>query len=207
MIKNVSPYIACEEDSFYGNDFYVELRHPKIGKKYLSVGSKCIVDGRFIFETEEGTISIGDRCHIGGGVTFISRSAIIVGSDVTIAWDVTIYDHNSHSVFWEERRNDTIQEYNDLKTCGDSIKNKDWSKVKTAPIVIKDKVWIGFGVTILKGVTIGGGAVIGAKSVVTRDIPPWTVAGGNPAKVIRHIGKLCRGSYGVNNIKKDGEKY
>ena len=56
-----------------------------------------------------------------------------------------------------------------------------------APITIEDKVWIGFGVNILKGVTIGEGAVIGACSVVTKDIPPYAVAVGNPARVVRNL--------------------
>lgn len=58
------------------------------------------------------------------------------------------------------------------------------------PIVIEDKVWIGINSTILPGVTIGYGAIVGANSVVTHDVPPMTVVGGNPAKVIKEI--KCR---------------
>lgn len=67
--------------------------------------------------------------------------------------------------------------------------NKKWDVVKEAPIIIKDKAWIGMNVIVLKGVTIGEGAVIGAGSVVTRDVPDWTVVGGNPAKEIKSIEK------------------
>ncbi|MBV8923397.1 DapH/DapD/GlmU-related protein, partial [Bradyrhizobium sp.] len=56
-----------------------------------------------------------------------------------------------------------------------------------APVVIADKVWIGFNASILKGVTIGEGAVVGACSVVTRDVPPFAVVAGNPARVIRTL--------------------
>lgn len=55
------------------------------------------------------------------------------------------------------------------------------------PIVIEDKAWIGFDSTILKGVTIGEGSVVGAKSVVTRNVDPYTVVAGNPAKVVRKL--------------------
>ncbi len=58
---------------------------------------------------------------------------------------------------------------------------------KASPITIQDNVWIGGKVCILPGVTIGEGAVIGAGSVVTKDIPPYSLAVGNPAKVIRKI--------------------
>ena len=57
--------------------------------------------------------------------------------------------------------------------------------VMTKPVTIRDNVWIGNGATILKGVTIGEGSVIAAKSVVTRDVPPHTIVAGNPAKVIK----------------------
>jgi galactoside O-acetyltransferase len=59
--------------------------------------------------------------------------------------------------------------------------------VKILPVLISDKVWVGFGASILKGVRIGEGAVIAANSVVTRDVRPYTVVAGNPAKTIREI--------------------
>ena len=55
------------------------------------------------------------------------------------------------------------------------------------PIVIKDKAWIGFNSIILKGVTIGEGAIVGAGSVVTKDVPPYTIVAGNPARIVREI--------------------
>ena len=56
------------------------------------------------------------------------------------------------------------------------------------PIVIEDKVWIGIGATVLPGVRIGYGSIVGANSVVTHDVPPMTIVGGNPAKFIKKIG-------------------
>lgn len=186
-MRQVAPYVELCSDSHYSENFYIDLRHPVQRKdKYLTIGKHCLIGGNFIFETPTGRITVGDRCHIGGGM-FISRESITIGNDVTMAWDVTLYDHNSHSIFWEERKNDTEQEYKDFIGTGNECKNKDWSVVKSAPIVIKDKAWLGFGVTVLKGVTIGEGAVIGAKSVVTHDIPDWTVAAGNPAVVVKKI--------------------
>ena len=62
---------------------------------------------------------------------------------------------------------------------------KSLTGVEEAPIVIEDDAWIGFGSAIMKGVTIGRGAIVGACSVVTNDVPPYTMVAGNPA---RHIG-------------------
>lgn len=55
----------------------------------------------------------------------------------------------------------------------------------TAPITICDGVWIGARATVLPGVTIGEGAVVAANAVVTKDVPPWVIVGGNPAKIIK----------------------
>jgi acetyltransferase-like isoleucine patch superfamily enzyme len=63
--------------------------------------------------------------------------------------------------------------------------NKDESKTKGS-IILEDDVWLGYGVTILSGITIGKGAIVGAKSVVVKDIPPYSIVGGNPAKVLKY---------------------
>ena len=169
------------------------FRVDKENRNYLRIGEKGIIDSKFFFESPKGKVSIGNNVHI-GGANFISRESITVGNDVTMAWDITIYDHNSHSVNWVERKNDNKQCYEDyLNHKGNNILNKDWTHVIAKPIIIEDKVWIGFGATILKGVTIGEGAVVGAKSVVTKNVLPWTVVAGNPASIVKEIPENYRG--------------
>lgn len=155
-------------------------------REYLNIGERCLINSNFIFESRNGYISIGNNVNI-GGANLISREQIIIGNDVTMAWGITIYDHNSHSINWDDRSRDNEQCYNDFVNFGNSILNKNWDNVKSDRIVIHDKVWIGFDVLILKGVVIGEGAVIGAKSVVTKDVPAWTVCAGNPAKVVKYL--------------------
>jgi galactoside O-acetyltransferase len=180
-------YVDINETTFLKGGLKLIFYTKKDEKKYLEIGSRGIINSKFIFESEKGSVKIGDNVHI-GNATFISRNSIVVGNDVTMAWDIVIYDHNSHSIYWEERKNDNNQCYQDyINHSGNNIVNKDWVNVKDAPIIIKDKVWLGFGVTVLKGVTIGEGAVVGAKSVVTKDVLPWTVVAGNPAKEIKSI--------------------
>ena len=156
-------------------------------RKYVKIGAKGIINAQFIFESEKGEVVIGNNVHL-GGVTFISRNKIEIRDDVTMAWGIYIYDHNSHSIYWEERKNDNQQCYDDyLNYNGNNVANKNWSCIANAPVVIESKVWIGFEVTILKGVTVGEGAVIGAKSVVTKSVEPWTVVAGNPAVVVKYL--------------------
>lgn len=176
----LSKYCQLNSKTYYQPGFNVDIRKPMEDKVFLSVGENGVIAGNYIFETDEGKISIGNRVHIGGS-TFISRESITIEDDVTIAWGCTFYDHNSHSTVWEERSNDTVQEYEDYLKYGDSIRNKNWSVVKKAPIKICQKAWIGMNCIVLKGVTIGEGAIVAAGSVVTKDVAPWTVVGGNPA--------------------------
>ena len=158
-------------------------------RTYVEIGAKGLIGVHFVFESEKGFIKIGNNVHI-GSATFISRNSIEVGDDVTMAWGIIIYDHNSHSIYWEHRKNDNHQCYSDYTNFNkNNIVNKDWNNVDTKPVVIGNKVWIGFDVTILKGVTIGEGAIIGAKSVVTKDVPAWTVVAGNPAREVKKINK------------------
>lgn len=140
----------------------------------------------FIFESKQGFIKIGNNVNI-GGANLISKEAIIIGNDVTMAWGITIYDHNSHSLNWDERSKDNEQCYNDFTNFNNSVLNKNWENVQSSRIEIHDKVWIGFDVLILKGVIIGEGAIIGAKSVVTKSVPPWTVVAGNPAIIVKQL--------------------
>ncbi|MDO5544266.1 MAG: acyltransferase [Eubacteriales bacterium] len=184
--RRIAPYVRLSGDSHYGGGFSVDLREPQDGHIYLSVGAHCVVDGSFVFESRGGSVSVGDRVFIGSS-TFISINHIEIEDDVSIAWNCLFYDHNSHSVNWEERQFDTEKVYQNLSSGLPSLRDKDWSVVKNAPIRICKKAWIGEGVTVLKGVTIGEGAVVGAGSVVTKDVEPWTVVAGNPARTVRKL--------------------
>ena len=143
----------------------------------LAIGDRSIVQANIRFEDSGGTVQIGDRTFIGKSDLVCYRS-IDIGNDVIMSWGITITDHDSHNVDWQHRKNDVLQ-------WGEG--RKDWMHVPHAPVVIADKVWIGFNASILKGVTIGEGAVVGAGSVVTRDVAPFSVVAGNPARLIRTL--------------------
>jgi len=141
------------------------------------IGEKSIIEPNVYFDKEDSHIIIGDRTFIGGS-KLVCADKIEIGDDVLISWGCTIADHNSHSLLFSERKNDVL---NSLK----GIKN--WEKVTTKSVKIGNKVWIGFEVRILKGVTIGEGACVAAGSLVIKDVPPYTLVGGVPAKVIKNL--------------------
>jgi galactoside O-acetyltransferase len=182
--KQISKY-AVIGNGTVNRGIMLRLDKPE-NRKYLSIGTDSIVAGNFIFESSEGQVKIGNHSYVGGG-TFISRSSIEIGNYVTIAWGGTFYDHDSHSLDYMKRRQDIDDELEDIRNGRNFITNKDWSGVNSKPIKICNDAWIGMNVIILKGVTIGEGAIVGAGSVVTKDIPAWTVVAGNPARVVKEL--------------------
>jgi acetyltransferase-like isoleucine patch superfamily enzyme len=176
-------YIA-KEDSSNIDGLQLFFRLPE-NRTYITIGNDCLIAGAIYFENEKGNIKIGDRVFIGENTKLYCINGISIGSDVGIAWGCTIIDNNSHSLISQERQNDGANWKKGLEE-GHESKYKDWSLVKSAPIIIKDKAWIGFNTIIMKGITIGEGAVVAAGSVVTKDVPDYAVVGGNPAKVIKY---------------------
>lgn len=150
--------------------------HAKEGV-HLIIGHSSIVEASIFFDRENSYVSIGDRTFIGRS-TIVCADKVEIGNDVLISWGCTIVDHNSHSIDWSSRKSDVIDW---------ARGEKSWSGVKVMPVKISDRVWIGFNAIILKGVTIGQGAIVGAGSVVTRDVPPYTIVAGNPARIVREI--------------------
>lgn len=167
-----------------------DFRVPREQKVSIVIGKDSMVGCNFIFESSNGFIKIGDRTFINSGTNLISRSAIEIGNDVTIGWGCYIYDHDSHSIKWQDRCEDIKNQVEDYRNGKSIVASKKWDTVNTKPIKIEDKVWIGFDAVILKGVTIGEGAIIAAKAVVTKDVEPWTVVAGNPAIIVKKINHL-----------------
>ena len=144
----------------------------------LSIGADSNVEASLVFEKSAAQIGIGSRTHVGGGTVLAAACQIEIGDDVLVAFGALITDHNSHSLCFAERSSD-VREW---------IRGrKDWAQVPVAPVKIGNKAWVGARAIILKGVTIGEGAVVGAGSVVTKDVPDWTIVAGNPARIIRPL--------------------
>jgi acetyltransferase-like isoleucine patch superfamily enzyme len=142
----------------------------------LSIGEGSMVEGPIIFERPNAEIVVGKRSFVKGSL--IASTKIEIGDDVLVAWNVTIVDHDSHSISFSKRARD-VHDW--------MAGSKDWTHVNSRPVYICNKSWIGFNSIVLKGVRIGEGAVVGAGSVVTKEVDPWTVVVGNPARCIKEI--------------------
>lgn len=164
---------------FYDSNTSIDwLRIGSLNGK-VNVGKDSIIKCRIDFDSANGIVTFGDRTYVGKS-HIVCHSNVSIGNDTIISWGVTIVDHNSHSLNWEKRSNDVLN-------WAKGIKN--WDDVKISKVVIQDRAWIGFNAQILKGVTIGEGAIIAAGAVVTKDVPPYTIVGGNPAQIIRELGE------------------
>lgn len=135
---------------------------------FKSYGENFVFDPEGVYSFE--TISVGDDVYIGPGAKLsASESSITFGNKIMLGPNVVMMggDHNASQVgkFMYDVKEKLPE--NDL------------------PIIIKDDVWIGTCAVILKGVTVGEGSIIAAGSLVIKDVPPYTIVGGVPAKVLK----------------------
>lgn len=149
-----------------GNNFYpafFDTHFVAYKNTYVEISGKVRVQTGCLFRIQENArLILGENILFNSFGMIYCYEMIKVGDDVVIGPYVKIRDSDSHHF-----------EY------------PGYEKKTTAPIIIENHVWIGLNVTILKGVTIGEGAVIAAGSVVTKNVPPHCLAGGNPVKVLR----------------------
>ena len=146
----------------------------------IIVGKESHIQGELKIFKYGGEIKIGNNSYVGKESRIWSGDSVTVGNHVLISHGCNIIDTDSHELDSKERS----LRYKDL------IKNGPWENkgsILSKPIVINDYVWISFNVTILKGVTIGKGAIIGANSVVTKDVPEYCLAVGNPAQIVKKL--------------------
>lgn len=123
---------------------------------YLSVGPQS----NLVFEEDVAT---------GIDIYITTRCGLKIGKGSMLGHQVKLMDYDGHPIL--------------RMAEGQALEDEPYGGTKS-PITIGRNVWIGFSSTILKGVNIGDGAIIGANSVVTKDIPPFTIAAGNPAKIV-----------------------
>ena len=153
-----------------GCQFYGILHFRRYPFSSIEIGKNCTfrsdhtsnligVNHKCIISTRQkgSVIIIGDNCGF-SGVSIGAALEIRIGNNVLCGANAIIIDNDGHS---------------------------DRSNSLPKPVIIEDNVWIGVNTTILKGVTIGENSIIGANSLVVKDIPPNVIAGGNPCKVLK----------------------
>jgi len=162
--------------------FYTEskIRNHQNKRDSMLIGDNSHVRGELLVFAHGGKILIGDNSYIGEGTRIWSANLVDIGNDVLISHGCNIIDSDSHEIDLEER---SAGFRNMVKHGHSTVK----PNVKSEPIIIADHAWLSYNVSVLKGVTIGYGAIVAAGSVVTKDVPPYALVGGNPAVVIKYL--------------------
>lgn len=147
-----------------------------VGAENISIGDFCFFTEGFYLTawTKNGRkadITIGNGCDFGAYNHITATNKIVIGDNLLTGKWVTITD-NSHG----ESTLEMMQ-----------IHPSKRPNVSKGPVIIGKNVWIGEKATILPGITIGDGAVIAANAVVAKDVPPFCVAAGIPAKIVRQV--------------------
>lgn len=151
--------------------FYIRgARHIKWGRNFTS-GVNLRIDADPLSSESKYVLQIGNNVQVNDYVHIGAVNKVIIGNYVLIASKVFISDHNhgNYNGFDQSHPNSAPLT----------------RKLQSLPIIIEDNVWIGEHVSILPGVTIGKGSIIGANSVVSRSIPHGCIAIGTPARVIK----------------------
>lgn len=135
------------------------------------IGRHCILGcwRHYRRETHNPVIKIGDSCVISAYCQISALQSVVIGNGVAVGHFVYISDNN---------HGDSTLQSMELPPLVRALSSK-------GPVVIEDNVWIGDKASILGGVTIGKGSIIGTNAVVTHDVPPYSVVGGVPAKIIK----------------------
>ncbi len=145
----------------------------------ITVGHGTHIRGQLLTFGHGGRISMGDYCYVGDGSKLWSAERITIGDRVLIGHNSSIFDCDTHPLNAVERHRQFVE----IITKGHPYE----LDLREQPVTIEDDVWIGCNVVVLKGITIGRGAIVGAGSIVTHDVPPLVLVAGNPARVVREL--------------------
>lgn len=155
------------------------IRNIRGDTRCIRVGGHSVVAGELLVYAHGGDISIGEWCFIGEGTRVWSSGSVDIGDRVLISHNVNIFDSLTHPLNARQRH----AQFKAIMQTG----HPHSIDLGEMPVTVSNDVWIGANACVLRGVTIGEGAIVGAGAVVTHDVPPFTIVAGNPARVIREL--------------------
>lgn len=181
---------------------YVQLFYTSwIRKEFAQCGDKCMI-GKFSYLLGTKYICIGDNARIGMGCVFeaydnYNPTKQSFNPKIQLGDNICIGDHNHITCINKVVIGNGVTTGRRVFITDNSHGNSDYTDMQLhpnfrplqskGPVIIDDNVWIGEMVSIMPGVHIGKGSIVGANAVVTKDVPPFTVVCGNPAKIIKNL--------------------
>ncbi|WP_316396902.1 acyltransferase [Bradyrhizobium sp. 33ap4] len=156
------------------------IRNIRCDSDRIVVGDNSIIRGELMTFAHGGEIRIGEWCYVGEGTRIWSATSIEIGNRVLIAHSANVFDNLTHPLRAAERHKQVQQ----IFTHG----HPNDISLDESPVKICDDAWIGAGAMVLRGVTVGQGAIVAAGAVVTRDVAAFSIVAGNPAALVRELG-------------------
>jgi acetyltransferase-like isoleucine patch superfamily enzyme len=148
-------------------------------KENIKIGDHTHIKGELLVFGHGGKITVGNYCYVGEQTRIWSAKNIKIGNRVLISHGCNIFDNDTHPI-------DPVKRHEQFKQIIKTGQPREID-LKEEEVDIADDVMIGAGAIILKDVKIGQGSIVGAGSVVTKNVLPFTIVAGNPAKFIRDI--------------------
>ena len=145
----------------------------------IRIGAHSVIDGDLLVFAHGGEIRIGQWCFVGEGTRIWSGAKIEIGDRVLIAHNVNIFDNQTHPIH-------PVDRHAHFRAIVERGHPRDID-LGDRPVRIENDAWLGAGCCVLRGVTVGHGAIVAAGAVVTADVPPMMVVAGNPARVVRQV--------------------
>jgi len=179
VIKNILgiKYYSLGANSYIANPS--QIMNPSKDKTKIIIGKHSVIHCQIQILGHGGQVKIGDHCFVGDNSYIWSGKSIKIGNRVLIGHNCNVFDNDGHPFDKNERH----EQFKKIFSTGHP-KNINLSDLE---VIIEDDVWIGANVTVLKGTRIGRGAIIGAGSIVSKDIQPFTVNAGSPTKILRRL--------------------
>jgi len=145
----------------------------------ILIGCDTVVRGELMTFGHGGRIVLGDWCYVGDGTRIWSALSITIGNRVLISHSVNIFDNLTHPLHASQRHQQT-------KAIFERGHPRELA-LGERPVTIHDDAWVGAGAFVLRGVTLGQGAIVAAGAIVTKDVPPFSIVAGNPAVIVREL--------------------
>ena len=183
-------YKQCKKNAQIEEPFKIEFGAKIINesgdKSHIIFGHHNTFSGR-MHTSKRGRVKIGSYCAIRSDTYLSAANLIQIGNFVGIGRYTHIFDNNNHPISPRERILHRIRVAPGGKDY--SSLGEQWEMADSAPIIIEDNVWIGMYCFIGKGVRIGEGSIVARNSVVVKDVPPYSIVAGNPARVVKTLEK------------------
>lgn len=176
--------MATIGDHFELGSHAAEIHNESGDRNAITIGHHTRIFGALFCKTG-ASVTIGNYCQIQNNVSILALESIEIGHFVGIAPFVTIVDNNTHRIEPEERikhRMRVAPGGPGYPGIGDGSELSD-----SAPVVIEDVAWVGAHATIMKGVRVGEGSLVARGAMVVKDVEPYTIVAGNPAKLVKRL--------------------